>query len=89
MSDREFTRGAILRRVVAGELTIREATPLLRVSYRQAKRLVRQRPEQCVTGRPRILYPSPVWDRRIRTIARHLEGNERMYVPWLPASRGM
>jgi transposase len=39
MSDREFTRAAILRRVVAGELTIKEATPLLGVSYRQAKRL--------------------------------------------------
>jgi transposase len=42
MSDREFARGTILRRVVAGELTIREATPLLRVSYRQAKRLVQR-----------------------------------------------
>jgi transposase len=42
MSDREFTRGAILRRVVAGELTITEATPLLGVGYRQAKRLVRR-----------------------------------------------
>lgn len=39
MSDREFTRAAVLRRVVAGELTIKEATPLLGVSYRQAKRL--------------------------------------------------
>lgn len=42
MSDREFARAAILRRVVAGELTIRDATPLLRVSYRQAKRLVQR-----------------------------------------------
>ena len=39
MSDREFTRAAVLRRVAAGELTIQEATPLLGVSYRQAKRL--------------------------------------------------
>ena len=39
MSEREFTRAAVLRRVVAGELGIREATPLLGVSYRQAKRL--------------------------------------------------
>lgn len=38
MSDREFTRAAVLRRVAAGELTIKEATPLLGVSYRQAKR---------------------------------------------------
>jgi hypothetical protein len=42
MSDREFTRAAVLRRVVAGELTITEATPLLGVGYRQAKRLVRR-----------------------------------------------
>lgn len=42
MSDREFARAAVLRRVVAGELTIKEATPLLRVSYRQAKRLVQR-----------------------------------------------
>lgn len=39
MSEREFVRAAILRRVVAGELTLREATLLLGVSYRQAKRL--------------------------------------------------
>jgi transposase len=39
MSDREFTRAAVLRRVVSGEMTITEATPLLGVSYRQAKRL--------------------------------------------------
>jgi transposase len=40
MSDREFARAAVVRRVVAGELSIRDATPLLHVSYRQAKRLV-------------------------------------------------
>ena len=40
MSAREFERGTVLRRVVAGELTIWEATPLLAVSYRHAKRLV-------------------------------------------------
>ena len=39
MSDREFRRAAILRRVTAGEMSIRDATPLLGVSYRQAKRL--------------------------------------------------
>jgi len=42
MSDREFARAAVLRRVIAGEWTIHEATPLLRVSYRQAKRLVQR-----------------------------------------------
>lgn len=40
MSAREFERGTVLRRVISGELTIREATPLLAVSYRHAKRLV-------------------------------------------------
>jgi transposase len=39
MSDREFVRAAVLRRVIAGEITIKDATPLLGVSYRQAKRL--------------------------------------------------
>lgn len=39
MSDREFTRAAVLRRVMTGDITITEATPLLGVSYRQAKRL--------------------------------------------------
>src|SRR5678816_308655 len=42
MSDREFVRAAILKRVLAGELSIKDATPLLRVSYRQAKRLVQR-----------------------------------------------
>src|SRR5215218_1605183 len=42
MSHREFVRAAILRRVLKGELSIREATPLLDVSYRQAKRLVQR-----------------------------------------------
>ena len=42
MSDREFARAAVLRRVVAGELSIRDATPLLHLSYRQARRLVQR-----------------------------------------------
>ena len=40
MSDREFERGAVLRRVTAGELSIVEATLFLGVSYRHSKRLV-------------------------------------------------
>lgn len=39
MSRKEFTRGAVLARVAAKELTLRESAPLLGVSYRQAKRL--------------------------------------------------
>lgn len=40
MSAKEFERGTVLRRVCHGELSIRDATPLLGVSYRHAKRLV-------------------------------------------------
>ena len=40
MSAREFERGTVLRRVIAGELSIQDAAPLLAVSYRHAKRLV-------------------------------------------------
>lgn len=42
MSHREVVRAAVLRRVAKGELTIQEATPLLEVSYRHAKRLVKR-----------------------------------------------
>lgn len=39
MSRKEFTRGVVLARVAAGELTLREGACLLGVSYRQAKRV--------------------------------------------------
>ncbi len=39
MSRRELDRSAVLARVKAGSLTLVEATPLLGISYRQAKRL--------------------------------------------------
>jgi len=39
MNRKETVRGAILARVQTGTITLREATPLLDVSYRQAKRL--------------------------------------------------
>ena len=42
MSDREFARAAVLRRVIVGDMPLTEATPLLGVSYRQAKRLLRR-----------------------------------------------
>ena len=42
MSHREFVRAAVLRRVLKGELSVQDATPLLDVSYRQAKRLVQR-----------------------------------------------
>ncbi len=40
MNDREFARAAVLRRVIAKELRLKDAAPLLGISYRQAKRLV-------------------------------------------------
>lgn len=39
MSRKEFERGSIFGRVERVELTMKEAAPLLRISYRQAKRL--------------------------------------------------
>ena len=42
MSQKEFDRGAVFRRVVGGELMLKEAAPLLKISYRQAKRLYRR-----------------------------------------------
>ncbi|HVT40681.1 MAG TPA: hypothetical protein VHE78_16700 [Gemmatimonadaceae bacterium] len=39
MSDREFTRAAVLRRVIAEEITIQDATVVLGVSNRHARRL--------------------------------------------------
>lgn len=42
MSDREFARAAVLRRVVTGELSLADATPMLGVSYRQGKRLLKR-----------------------------------------------
>jgi transposase len=42
MSRKEFNRGAVFARVERGELTLKEAVPLLKVSYRQAKRLYKR-----------------------------------------------
>jgi hypothetical protein len=39
MSQKEFERGVVLGRVARGEMTLKEAVPLLRICYRQAKRL--------------------------------------------------
>jgi hypothetical protein len=39
MSRKEFDRGAVFRRVEGGALTLKEAAPLLKMSYRQAKRM--------------------------------------------------
>jgi hypothetical protein len=39
MSRKEFTRGSVLARVAAKELRLKDAVPLLGVSYRQAKRI--------------------------------------------------
>ena len=42
MSRKEFARGSVLARVTGAEITLRDALPLLGVSYRQAKRLLRR-----------------------------------------------
>jgi transposase len=42
MSTRELTRAGVLARVRAGTLSLRSAATLMRVSYRQAKRLYRR-----------------------------------------------
>jgi transposase len=42
MSRKEFDRGAVFARVRGGELTLKEAAPLLKISYRQAKRLYKR-----------------------------------------------
>jgi transposase len=42
MSRKEFDRGAVFTRVERGGLTLNEAAPLLRISYRQAKRLYKR-----------------------------------------------
>jgi transposase len=42
MSRKEFARGSVLARVTSEEITLRDAVPLLGVSYRQAKRLLQR-----------------------------------------------
>jgi hypothetical protein len=51
MSGRELTRVEVLSRVKAGTLSLKSAAPLLAVSYRQAKRLVR--PSRAESSRTR------------------------------------
>jgi transposase len=50
MSARELTRVEVLARVKAGALTVKSAAVLLRVGYRQAKRLVRRYRAQGAKG---------------------------------------
>ncbi|CAN5734103.1 hypothetical protein BH23GEM5_BH23GEM5_29620 [soil metagenome] len=42
MSRKEFKRGVVFERVERGELTVKDAAPLLKVSYRQARRLYKR-----------------------------------------------
>jgi transposase len=42
MSRKEFDRGAVFKRVEGGALTLTEAAPLLKMSYRQAKRMYKR-----------------------------------------------
>jgi transposase len=50
MSRKEFDRGAVFERVVRGELTLKDAAALLKVSYRQAKRLYKRFRAEGPTG---------------------------------------
>jgi transposase len=50
MSRKEFDRGAVCSRVERRELTLRAAAPLLKLSYRQAKRLYRRYREEGAAG---------------------------------------
>ena len=42
MSQKELERAGVLARVKSGQLRVMDAVPLLRVSYRHAKRLWRR-----------------------------------------------
>lgn len=42
MSRKEFNRGAVFKRVEAGGVTLKEAAPLLGLSYRQTKRMYKR-----------------------------------------------
>jgi len=53
MSEREFRRAEVCGRVLKGDLTLGDAAALLRVSYRQAKRLLRRMRER---GRKGLLH---------------------------------
>jgi transposase len=50
MSRREFERGAVFGRVACGELALRDAAALLKISYRQAKRLYKRFRAEGPTG---------------------------------------
>src|SRR5690606_7804948 len=51
MSRKEFERGAVFRRVEEGELKVKEAAALLRISLRQAKRLYKRYRSEGQAGR--------------------------------------
>lgn len=50
MSRKEFERGAVLERVAAGEWTLKEASGLLGLSYRQTKRVFKRFREEGPAG---------------------------------------
>lgn len=81
MSQKEFARGAVFERVVAGQLTLTEAAPLLDLSYRQVKRLYgRYRSEGAsglvhrTVGRASNHARSAVERERVLTLVRELYG---------------
>lgn len=50
MSQKEFERGAVIERVQAGSMPLRDAAVILRISYRQAKRLYKRYRTQGTPG---------------------------------------
>ena len=87
MSDREVERGVVWRRVVAGELRVREAAPVLGVCYRHARRRV-ARFRACgvkglvhaARGRPSNRTVPPVYRAQVLELVRQHYGG--------PAARG-
>jgi transposase len=69
MSTRELTRAGVLARVAAGTLTLRSAATVMRVSYRQAKRLYRRYRREGARGlkhRSAGRRSNAAWDKETR-----------------------
>lgn len=72
MSRKEFERGAVFERVRCGALSLKEAAPLLGLSYRQAKRLYKRLREE---GPPGLVHRNVG---RVSNHSRPAEDRERI-----------
>jgi transposase len=81
MSRKEFDRGAVFERVRGGALTLKDAAALLRVSYRQAKRLY---------GRFRTEGPAGLVHRSVGRLSNHAcaEGKRERVLALIRAQYG-